>query len=414
MTPLRYCVAVLLVLLLPVSAAFAGGFQLNEHGTKAMAMGGAFAAQANDPSAIYFNPAGLAFQNGFHVLAGGTLIAPFSTWTSPTGATETEQVRQVFFPPNAYVTYGMKNGLAFGVGVFSGYGLGTEWPNPWAGDQLAIKTNLTSFNINPTVSYAYKDMISVGVGASYVTSEVKLTRALVVPIGGGRTLKGSTYLSGTKGAWGFSGGLLVKPIKNLSIGASYRSSIKLDYDGTATFTFPVPQVQALFPGGSGKTTIKLPDNIFAGIAYEFNPRFTLEGDFQYIGWSSYDQLSVTLAQGSVPASVPLTQTSVKDWKNTWMARVGAEYRFEPVALRFGFIYDKTPQPNKSVEPMLPDANRVEGTVGIGTKIVEHLTLDFAFQFIMFSDRTVTSPENVFPGTYTNKAYLFGLDIGYNL
>jgi long-chain fatty acid transport protein len=116
----------------------------------------------------------------------------------------------------------------------------------------------------------------------------------------------------------------------------------------------------------------------------------------------------------VPAIVPLTQTSVKDWANTWMVRVGGEYRFEQLALRAGFIYDKTPQPNKSVEPMLPDANRVEGTVGIGTKIVEHLTLDFAFQFILFSDRTVTSPENVFPGTYKNKAYLFGLDIAYNL
>ena len=62
-----------LILLVAVSLIFTnqvytGGFQINEHGAKAMGMGGAFTAQASDPSAIFFNPAGLGFQKGINVL----------------------------------------------------------------------------------------------------------------------------------------------------------------------------------------------------------------------------------------------------------------------------------------------------------------------------------------------------------
>ena len=48
---------VLVVLIICGASAFAGGYQLNEHGARAMAMGGASVAQASDGSAIYFNPA---------------------------------------------------------------------------------------------------------------------------------------------------------------------------------------------------------------------------------------------------------------------------------------------------------------------------------------------------------------------
>ena len=61
------------------TSARGGGFQLNEHGARAMAQAGAFAARANDPSAIFFNPAGLSYLRGAHVMAGVTLIAPVNT-----------------------------------------------------------------------------------------------------------------------------------------------------------------------------------------------------------------------------------------------------------------------------------------------------------------------------------------------
>jgi long-chain fatty acid transport protein len=125
MKTVRFWFVSLVIVLIPASAAFAGGFQLNEVGARAMGMGGAFAARANDLSAMFFNPAGLAQQTGFGAYLGGTLIMPKSSYTSPAG-TSTDMVSQTFFPPNGYLAYGLENGLSFGVGVFSPFGLGTE------------------------------------------------------------------------------------------------------------------------------------------------------------------------------------------------------------------------------------------------------------------------------------------------
>ena len=66
--------AVLLVLAFSATSAMAAGFRLPEAGAKAMGMGFAFTAQANDPSAIYFNPAGITQLPGKNVMLGVTYI----------------------------------------------------------------------------------------------------------------------------------------------------------------------------------------------------------------------------------------------------------------------------------------------------------------------------------------------------
>ena len=164
-----------LVLILFSTEAGASGFQLNEHSARAMGMGGAFAAQALDASAIFFNPAGLAFQHSGNMSLGSTLVSLSSTFTGPVPATTTTGLKkQLFFPSNAYVAYTMDNGLAFGIGFFSPFGLGTEWPAEWDGRRIAMKTDIRTFFINPTVAYRINEQLSIGAGASYVFTDVKL------------------------------------------------------------------------------------------------------------------------------------------------------------------------------------------------------------------------------------------------
>lgn len=124
---------------------FAGGFQINEQGAKAMGMGGAFTAQANDPSAIFFNPAGLGFQKGTKVMFGTTLIFP------STSSTKTKMKSQIFYPSNFYGTYGMDNGVSFGLGVYKPFGFGTEWE----GSEVLGNADFQTVFINPTISYNF-------------------------------------------------------------------------------------------------------------------------------------------------------------------------------------------------------------------------------------------------------------------
>lgn len=401
------------------SNAKGGGFQINEHGAKAMGMGGAFTAQANDPSAIFFNPAGLGFQQGMNLMLGTTLIFPSNKFIGPSPATtESKMKSQIFYPINIYGTYSLNDAITFGLGVYNPFGLGTEWDKDWVGKRLSIKTDLQTFFINPTVAYRVNEQLSLGFGVSYVLANVNMkfrlqTFSSLQPLTPA-TVDGTAELDADGNGFNFNVGLLYKPIEDLSLGLSYRHSTKLSLEGNAVFT-DMQALQTYFPGGEGKTTITLPYNILFGVAYNFLPELTIEAGFQYVGWKLYDTLDIKIAEGPPAPLLGVLQKgsrSPKDWENAFLLRLGGEYRFGEFALRAGYIFDKTPQPDKSVEPMLPDADRHELTLGLGYKLSENLDLNFAYQIILFNDRTVVSPTNTFPGTYKSKAHLFGINIGY--
>ena len=428
---------VLVVLIVCGASAFAGGYQINEHGSRAMAMGGAFVAQASDGSAIFFNPAGLAFQSGFKVMLGTTIIIPSSTWKPTTKTvgtattpytTATDMVSQTFTPINAYISYAFDNGLTVGVGVYNPYGLGTEWPVDWDGRQMSVKTDLATWYINPTIAYRISDQLAVGVGVSYVAASVKLqqrtgTLGSLSPLAPA-AVDGTVNLDGTGNSINWNVGVLYKPTKDLSLGVSYRSLTKVDFSGTAAFT-GMNVLSSFFPGGTGTTTLPFPSDLFAGIAYNITKDLTVEADYQAVGWSSYDQLTLGLPTGPASPLGVLQKATVlvKNWENAYLIRFGGEYRMEKLAVRAGFIYDKTPQPDAVVEPMLPDANRMEFTVGLGYEISKSVNVNACYQMISFSDRNGTLisktalypaiPANIYAGAYTNSANLFAVNLGLN-
>lgn len=406
----------LIVWLMFAPQVFAGGFQLNEHGAKAMGMGGAFTAQANDPSAIFFNPAGLGFQKGMKVMLGTTLMFPSTTFKY--GTEEPKMESQIFYPSNFYGTYALENGLVFGLGYFNAYGLGTKWPENWVGRELAVKTDLKTYFINPTAAYKINDQLSLGLGFSYVIASVELFNKIIIPVTPVTPVAltdGKATIKGDGTGFNFNFGFLYKPMPELSIGASYRHSTKVDFDGDATFT-DMSVYSTQFQDGSGKTSITLPTNIMTGIAYDITPDFTLEAGFQYVGWDSYDSLIVDFDKNSAMLS---DIRAGKNWENAYLIRLGGEYRMNEFAFRAGYVYDKTPQPDKSVEPMLPDANRNEISLGLGYKLSGSLTLDLAYVLIMSVDRdqheikSKTFGYTQLPaGQYKSTAHLFGINVGY--
>jgi long-chain fatty acid transport protein len=165
----------------------------------------------------------------------------------------------------------------------------------------------------------------------------------------------------------------------------------------------------------------MPTNIQGGIAYKVSPEFTVAADLQFVMWSAYDKLNIAIADGpAAPALLggrPLQTSSVqiKDWVDSFLYRVGAEYTMDLLTLRAGFIYDGTPQITPSVEPMLPDANRIEFTIGVGYKVSDMITVDAAYQYISSANRTgsFTSPPT-YTGNYKSTANLIGFNIGLQL
>lgn len=401
MTRVRQFGEMVLLTLLVASVALAGGFQLNEHGANAMSQGGAFAARASDASAIYFNPAGLGFQTTGSIYLGATGIVPNISFFGPAqGNTnaETKMNSQFFTPINGYVAYPVMDRIHVGVGVYNAFGLGTEWPDNWAGKNLITKVDLKTYWFTPTIAYRLMDNLSIGAGVSYVSGTLLLKKA--APFDTRVTLDMTAH------GWGFDGGIDYKPLPDLTIGLSYRSKVKVDASGSATFAPNLP----VLPGGDAKSTITLPATGYAGIACKFSDVLSLEADYQYIGWSSYDNLTFTFTKDGSSTTAP------KNYSDTYILRVGGEYLLGSLKLRAGYYYDHTPVSDPYVDPLLPDANRHGLSAGIGLNLTDHLKLDVGYLFIKFLDRGVTNtiPATSFDGTYKSYANLFSLDLGYSL
>ena len=232
-------------------AAFGAGFGLFEQGAKATAMGGAFAATADDPSAIFYNVAGIAQQRHTSFLAGGTLINftneftgdPNDAFTS--GATG-QYRHHTFVPPNAYLIMPIGTNLTVGVGVFTPFGLRTNWEDPWIGRFVSRDANIKTVSVQPSIAWQTTDgRFAVGVGAEYRRARVVLSRNSTLPPGTvnvnpftGRFIDvASAYLSSDwDNAWGWNAGVLFKPAPTWRIGASYRAPMDIDFKGDVTIT----------------------------------------------------------------------------------------------------------------------------------------------------------------------------------
>src|SRR5918993_1525498 len=77
----------LLTDLLLVSSVYAGGFRVYDQSASGTAQGNAFTAQADDPSAVYYNPAGMTQLHGLQQSIGITFVGGHFDYRSPTGQT---------------------------------------------------------------------------------------------------------------------------------------------------------------------------------------------------------------------------------------------------------------------------------------------------------------------------------------
>jgi len=417
--------AVLLALLLTASTSFAAGFRLPEAGAKAMGMGFAFTAQADDPSAIYFNPAGLTQLEGNNVMVGVTYVrengGEFSGTTpvDNVSASKSETQKSLnFFIPNAYYTHTDKStGFAYGVGIFTPFGLGQEYENRNTSifrNQIT-KIDLQTLVVNPTVAFKIGNVLSVGAGIDLMYGKAKLEKTPWAPPLGGNLY--NIELEGDGTAWGYNFGLLLKPSANFRVGANYRSPFTLNIkEGDATLSNISPGA-AGFLGGLTSTkanvTIAMPATFALGVAYTIG-KLTVEADADWTFWHSYGNLPITFQDQRPPVLV--SSNAQKNWEDVCAFRIGAEYRVtDPLALRVGFVYDPTPVPAATMGPELPDATRLNYMLGVGYK-TGAWTIDVAGMYIDKFDRTVNNQNNTtltgFNGTWTGNAWLASLDIGY--
>ncbi len=409
-------------------SAYGAGFLIYEHGAAAMAMGGAFVAIANDPTAIFHNPAGIAFLDGTQVSVGTTLIIPRTTLTMPNiqlvdpGYSTTYDAKsQVFYPSTFYITQKITDRIVAGFGFFSPYGLGTEWPEDYPLRYIATKDDMKSFFFNPVVAVKLTDNFSAAFGVSYIRADLKfnlVNYADFTDFGGG-AYDVPVAVEGSGSAWGLNAGVLYKGEK-VSLGFNWRGGFSIDFEGDLTLdssNVDDPFKPYIPPSGEVSTTFSFPHILAAGVAFNLTEKLMLSFDAHYVLWSCYDEFDIEI---DYPDPWEDETTTVEEnWKDSWLFRGGIQYKLsESFALRAGILYDQTPQPVETMDPLLADANRWAFTAGFGYKAGSFI-LDVAYLLEIFNDRTspnrdiyLTPFGNLGEGTYSTTAHLIGVSLRF--
>ena len=367
------------------SGGWAAGFALVQQGTAAMGQGNAFVAEANDASAIFYNPAGLNQIKRAQVYQASFFNYPDREFSG--GGQDSQTNHRIYRSLTAYIAIPVHDRVALGLGFFSPFGMGTAWPPTWAGRYITTFSSLHTYCLNPVVSVRVLENLSLAAGFDVLWSQVRLKRKTPVVVGGRAFPDGEIELNGRGSGLGYNFGLHYEPWPGLKLGAAYRSKIKVNHDGGLSTNLPPPLGPG--PSSAGQAALVYPPSLTMGIAYSRFKPFTFEFDATWTGWSTYDKLKVNL-DTPVPVNGVLntTITTPKNWRDSWAFRFGANYEVnETMKLRAGYIYDLTPVPDSTFDPQVPDANRHIFTVGSDLKVLQRFTLGFAYNYILSESRT---------------------------
>jgi long-chain fatty acid transport protein len=422
----RFSLLVVAAVFLTNAAAFGSGYSIFEQGAKATAMGGAFAATADDPSAIFYNVAGIAQQRRAAFLIGGTAITfgnefrgdPKDPFTSGSTGFYREHT---FVPPNAYLILPFGSNLTFGVGVFTPYGLRTSWADPWVGRFVSRDANVKTLSVEPALAWQTSNgRLAIGAGAEYRRAHLILNRNIgnFNPFTQRFADVANAYLaSGWETHWGWNVGVLFKPSNALRIGAAYRTDMTIDFKGNATITQILtgnPQFDAIVatrlpPSQAITTSLPFPAVAVVGVSTGAIRNWDIEADLTRTSWSKFKTLNVVLTQTPSQNIV-----APQNWKDTYSYRLGGNHPVTPRwDVRLGAVYDQNPQPTAAVSPLLPDADRFGVSFGVGYHQgpwVVDIT-EFALHFNRRSATGQTGPLAL-NGQYTTAANLVSLNLGY--
>jgi len=405
-----------LIILLGVIPVYSGGFQVNEHGARATGMAGAVYATLNDASAVHFNPGALSFMDGTHIMFGTTLIFPKGKFRGPfPSVDQTDMESPMSYPSVFYASHTLSNGLAFGFGMFNPYGSGTKWPDNWVGRNLAMESSLRTFFFNPTVSYRVTDYMGIAVGFNYVYSDIDLQQGVSFePTFAGN---GDVRLTGSGSGIGWNIGLYTNITPEFSAGLAFRSGVGLDLEGDAEYTDIPRQIgeAGLLPGDKIEASVTLPANLFAGIAYTGIDKLTIGLGFQYVFWSSVEEIALTFTDTGNEDAL------VFNYVNSYIARIGFEYQVNSdLAVRAGYLFDKNPTPDEYMRPGIPDADRHGFTLGVGYQINDKIGVDFGYLFIRFNERRIENSNVEYKtgarmnGVYNVSGHLPSINFKFNL
>jgi long-chain fatty acid transport protein len=409
-----------------LGTAQAAGFALIEQ--NASGLGNAYAGQAavaEDASTVFFNPAGMSRLDGRQLVAAAHAILPSAEFADSGSTLSLNQATlggnggdagTLALAPNLYYVMPLGERMRFGLGISAPFGLVTEYDPNWAGRFHAVKSDLQTININPSLAYKIDDTWSVGLGINAQQVKAELSKMANYGAAGApfANLEGLATVKGDDWGWGYNLGILYEPRADLRIGFSYRSKIDYTLEGTVTYgnrpiaLAGVPSLQ------DGPVTAKtaMPASASLSLYKVLSPGWDLLADASWTQWNAFDRLTVRRT------SALLVDDTLENWHNTWRFSLGANRHVcERMTWRFGLAFDESPIPDATRTPRIPDADRFWLALGLQYRMDRKRTLDVGYTHIFVDNSRInilpTATVGALVGDFENKIDILSAQYTHN-
>lgn len=399
-----------MAMLLAAGSAFASGYRIPEQSLNSVALSNAYAASTPGADASYYNPANMSrLDNKWQSEASLTWIHLTSveytdnTLASRNGASRSEN----FVMPNLHLISPEYGRFRFGLSVVYPYGLSKRWDSALqktSAEEFTLKT----YEVNPTLAYKINDKLSIGGGVRIIYAQGKVKSNGTVPVAGPVTATISRDLEGDTAEYGYNLAATFRPVKNLSLAATYRSKIDLDLEGDARLesnAIPALGLPAVSVNTGASVSVPAPAVLTIAAAYTCNQdRTTVEFTYDKTFWNAYDQLdfNYTTAITHPVLNSAFDASKPKNWVNAEAFRLGLTHKINSQwTVMAGFAIDKNPASDQTLGFELPDSDARIYSCGLRYQPTEALTLGAAY---LFDDKESRSVSNAgVNGTFANSA-----------
>lgn len=349
--------AVALLLALPLAPA--SGLRVGYKDAFATARGDAFVATADNPSAVYYNPAGLTQLEGAQVSGNVYVVTLSDDYTGAFGHESLNDNAHTI--PAFYASYKSQgSSIAYGLGVYAPFGLSTDWPAGGPLATLALRNVQKLVTYNFSVGWQIDPTISAGYGITYTRGTTDLRRALGI-FGPGDLFR----FAGTGEALGFDVGLMWKPDDRNSVGLRYTHHMSIKYKGVSD-TIP------LISGEPADATFQYPEIITVGWSFRPVPEWNIEANLDWTNWNRVDTVTIHKASGNT--ALPF------NWQSSMFYELGAtRYLSGGWNVSAGLNYTENSTPDSTFTPAVPDGNKMFYSLGAGYRS-SRFSADLAWQY----------------------------------
>ncbi|CAI8867677.1 long-chain fatty acid transport protein [Pseudomonas sp. IT-P253] len=415
-----------LAVALASSQIFASGFALNEQSISGMGTGFAGrSSSADDASTVFGNPAGMARLKGQQI-TGGIASIDASTDISDTSGRSSGTNKGDMVPfttvPMGFYTNKLNDEWSVGFGVYAPFGLITNYENGFQGRAFGSKSEVKVVTLQPTVSYAFNDKVSIGFGPTFNRISGTLESDIALPIP--RTGDNNVEVKGDDTALGFNAGVLVQATDTTRVGLTYHSKVNYKLDGHTDVTAGTGVPPQLLKSNRYDASLKIetPESYDLSVTQEMNEAWKLYAGATWTRWSRLKDITINnegvTAQsgGALAPRIVGTITEEQNWHDTWAYAVGTSYQLNKQwVLRTGLTFDQSPTNNTNRSPRIPTGDRTIFSVGAGFNPTDDWTIDVAYSYLKEQSVTVNDSNALgqsYNAKYENSANGFGVGATY--